>query len=346
MVKERIQMFCAQWSPSKNTKPITKDDILEPQHWKQLEHLHDQLESFDEATLMVQGYNTNLGDHFQTLDWLLIQLDQAKQKFNELYEDERTPEYKWLAGAADMSWAKCNKYYNMADQTAAYYVAIVMNPTLKTAWFQQRWGDHPIRSTWLKDNVLPALREVWFQEYKGKSSSQSPISTPLHQRSRSPKRYTSCREHKRLKLNPGLESTLLAPDELEEYLSTNLHITDEEYFDPVQYWNNRYFSQPDLAQFALDALAVPPMSDECERLFSSAKMLVTNRRSCLKIDIIEANECLRAWYGRPKKSTFEDQEIGREEGEQWDNQDEQEGTVGGEEGGIKDSNATGSIVVY
>jgi hypothetical protein len=216
-------MFCAQWSPSKNTKPITKDDILEPQHWKQLEHLHDQLESFDEATLMVQGYNTNLGDHFQTLDWLLIQLDQAKQKFNELYEDERTPEYKWLAGAADMSWAKCNKYYNMADQTAAYYVAIVMNPTLKTAWFQQRWGDHPIRSTWLKDNVLPALREVWFQEYKGKSSSQSPISTPLHQRSRSPKRYTSCREHKWLKLNPGLESTLLAPDELEEYLSTNLH---------------------------------------------------------------------------------------------------------------------------
>ena len=338
-------MFCAQWAPSKNTKLINKDDILEPQHWKQLEHLHDQLESFDEATSMVQGHNTNLADHFQTLDWLLLQLDLAKQKFNELYIDEQTPEYKWLAGAADVSWEKCNKYYNMADQTAAYYTAIITNPTLKTAWFQQRWGDHPIRSTWLKNNVLPALKEVWLQEYKGRSSPQSPISTLYHQRSRSPRRYTSCREHKRLKLNLTPEPTPSAPDELEEYLNTNLYITNEEYFDPIQYWNNRYFSQPDLAQFALDALAVPPMSDECERLFSSAKILITHRRSCLKMDIIEANECLRAWYGRPKKHSFEDKDIGQEEGEQWVDHGGQEGPVGGEEDGVEDSNSAGSIVV-
>jgi len=33
-------------------------------------------------------------------------------------------------------------------------------------------------------------------------------------------------------------------------------------------------SQPDLAQFALDILAVPPISDECEQLFSSCKILL------------------------------------------------------------------------
>ena len=28
----------------------------------------------------------------------------------------------------------------IADQTAAYYTAIIMNPTMKTAWFQEHWG--------------------------------------------------------------------------------------------------------------------------------------------------------------------------------------------------------------
>ena len=316
-VKERIQMFCAQYVPPKGAKAITRDDTLEPHHWKQLEHLHDQLESFDEATVMVEGHQTNLADHFQTLDWLLLQLDQAKQRFNELYDDSRLPEYKWLAGAADVSWEKCEKYYNMADQTAAYYTAIIMNPTMKSAWFQEHWGDHPIRSTWLKKNVLPVLKEVWLQEYKGKSLSSSPTTISRDRRSQSPKRYTSCREHKRVKLSQA-STSLSETDELDEYLTTDILISHEDHFDAVQYWNDRYHSQPDLAQFALDALAVPPMSDECERLFSSAKLLITDRRSCLKMDIIEANECLRAWYGKPKKGTFDDKAVGIEEGEQWD----------------------------
>ncbi|KAG6246155.1 hypothetical protein E4U23_004832 [Claviceps purpurea] len=39
------------------------------------------------------------------------------------------------------------------------------------------------------------------------------------------------------------------------------------------------------------------MSDDCERLFSSAKMLLSDRRSRLKMDIIEGGECLRQWLG-------------------------------------------------
>jgi len=53
---------------------------------------------------------------------------------------------------------------------------------------------------------------------------------------------------------------------------------------------------------ALDVPAVPAMSDECERLFSSAKLLLTDRRPRLRMDIIEACECLRAWYGSRLRS--------------------------------------------
>jgi hypothetical protein len=75
-----------------------------------------------------------------------------------------------------------------------------------------------------------------------------------------------------------------------------------------------YHTQRDLAQMALDVLAVTAMSDECERLFSSAKLLLSDQRSRLKMDIIEASECLRAWYGRPARKSFDDNAIGAMEG--------------------------------
>ena len=46
------------------------------------------------------------------------------------------------------------------------------------------------------------------------------------------------------------------------------------------------------------------MSAECERVFSSAKHLLTDSRNRLKADIIEANECLKSWFGRPQAKSF------------------------------------------
>ncbi|SCO92616.1 uncharacterized protein FRV6_16744 [Fusarium oxysporum] len=57
------------------------------------------------------------------------------------------------------------------------------------------------------------------------------------------------------------------------------------------------------------------MADECERLFSSANILFSDRRSRLKMDIIKVSECLRSWYNPPARNTFEDINIGRLEGE-------------------------------
>jgi phage I-like protein len=45
-------------------------------------------------------------------------------------------------------------------------------------------------------------------------------------------------------------------------------------------------------------LAIPMMSAECERVFSSAKHLITDSRNRLRPDIIEANECLKHWFGK------------------------------------------------
>jgi hypothetical protein len=50
--------------------------------------------------------------------------------------------------------------------------------------------------------------------------------------------------------------------------------------------------------WAFDILAVPAMSAECERIFSSAKKLVSPERNRLHEQIIEASECLKNWWDR------------------------------------------------
>jgi hypothetical protein len=46
---------------------------------------------------------------------------------------------------------------------------------------------------------------------------------------------------------------------------------------------------------AYDLFAMPAMSSECERAFSSAKRLIAEQRYNLKTDIIEADQCLKSW---------------------------------------------------
>jgi hypothetical protein len=48
---------------------------------------------------------------------------------------------------------------------------------------------------------------------------------------------------------------------------------------------------------ALDILSIPAMSAEPERLFSGAKMTISDRRNRLTIDTIQALQCLKSWLG-------------------------------------------------
>jgi hypothetical protein len=46
---------------------------------------------------------------------------------------------------------------------------------------------------------------------------------------------------------------------------------------------------------AFDIFSIPAMSSEVERVFSSAKKLITDKRNCLGSDVVEACETQRHW---------------------------------------------------
>jgi len=45
----------------------------------------------------------------------------------------------------------------------------------------------------------------------------------------------------------------------------------------------------------VELMSISAMSDEPERLFSSAKLLISDLQNLLGDDIIEAAECLKSW---------------------------------------------------
>jgi len=65
--------------------------------------------------------------------------------------------------------------------------------------------------------------------------------------------------------------------------------------DPYEYWHIRRLKYPRLSRMALDLLTVPPMSAECERLFSTTGRMVTKSRKRLDASTIGLCQTLRSW---------------------------------------------------
>ena len=92
-------------------------------------------------------------------------------------------------------------------------------------------------------------------------------------------------------------------DEYEQYLQADHYLDceseDSQSKKPIDlcaFWASCETQYPSLARMAFDILLIPAMSSEYERMFSLTKILLSDRRARMKEDIIEASECLRAWF--------------------------------------------------
>jgi len=274
-----------------------EDDTLSRCEWDQLERIYALLEDFYATTMVNEGHRRAfLHDWFPSLHVLLNEIDTQHKSF------ERERGYEALAKSCAAAWAKCEKYYVGCDEAPLIYAATMLCPWYKLAWFEQEWTDKS-QLEWVS-NVRGYVEKLWQTEYKPhqvKPTFKGAASPTLAARDSPFARHA---EAKRLKLAHSSTSV----DELTAYLA--LDPLDEDSVDPIQYWLDRRFQFPNLSKLAFDALAIPPMADDNERSFSSARDLVTYRRNRLKDDIIGASECLHNWYGRPQSNTVQKEKIG------------------------------------
>jgi len=66
----------------------------------------------------------------------------------------------------------------------------------------------------------------------------------------------------------------------------------------IEYWRPREKDWPRLANMAYDFLAIPAMSSECERVFSSCAKQTTPESSRLTGLMLWHQECLKNWQRR------------------------------------------------
>jgi hypothetical protein len=89
------------------------------------------------------------------------------------------------------------------------------------------------------------------------------------------------------------------------------------WLEPTQQKNFPY-----LSKMALDILSIPAMSADPERLFSGAKITISDRRNRLGIFTIEALECLKSWLNIQMLADDDEEDEGIQEEEMEDTRQE------------------------
>jgi hypothetical protein len=199
--------------------------------------------------------------------------------------------YRHLHNSLQLGWEKLDKYYRLTDDSSAYVAAIALHPRFKWRWIQKKWADN---IDW-QNAADAALKKQW-NLYKTKKVKDLLDSDAIEV-------YRHQAEQR--KQNTGLEyfmeedfHTSSDEEELEltdEYVEWQKLPREKNMDNPVAYWYDRRLVWPHLASFALDLFAIPAMSAEPERIFSSTGRMVRPDRGRLKADIIGAAACLRQW---------------------------------------------------
>jgi hAT family C-terminal dimerisation region len=165
--------------------------------------------------------------------------------------------------------------------------AVVLHPRWKFQYFEDKWTS-PGEAVHIKSGKAK-VRKLWEEYYKKEvvlPREQSPeVEKPL-----------SFIEGILNQVAPSKSQTRHSArkDQLHLYLEEPI----VQHVGLMDYWRAREHEWPQLAAMAFDFLAVPAMSSECERIFSSCAKQTTPESSRLSGKMLWHQECLKNWQRR------------------------------------------------
>ncbi|KAK2922697.1 hypothetical protein FoTM2_017550 [Fusarium oxysporum f. sp. vasinfectum] len=243
-------------------------DELSSEDWIILEKIKSFLEKLKMTTKALESSFATLDNVLLAMDFVLAQFEAGK----EAYIDDPI-----MAPMYNSGWAKLDKYYRLTDESPAYVAAIVLHPSHKWHYIQENW-----KKEWVESSKK--LMETLWNDYK-------PVESPLplcEVPSTTTNEFLNWR-------NKHLQPSLVT-DEYERYCNSERVYG---FTSALAWWleETQQKNYPNLSKMAVDILSIPAMSAEPERLFSGAKITITDRRNRLGSDVVEALECLKSWFG-------------------------------------------------
>jgi hypothetical protein len=265
---------------------------LNASDWFVLETLHSSLEVFFAATMKTQSNRDTAALYLPTLQFMLDRVDTHRLKFKSLADRYKTsrPEHAILHDAATQSWNKCRKYFDKVDETPTYYAAMILQPHVRLQWLKKHWQNHTeeyVRE-WYQ-STIDKVKAIWHAEYKGQYEHLRAVNyttqvAPLEREVDD--EFDVYNDYFEVDYADYSEI-----DAFDEYLATAPRPGQ----DAIIFAQEIEHVKPDMAAFIYDMAAIPAMSAECERIFSSAKLLLSDQRARMTPVLIEAYKCLRHW---------------------------------------------------
>jgi len=273
--------------------PDLQNDKLTDMEWSTVRVIKDFLEKLAMSTKACESQESTLDLSLPCTDYILALFERYKDE----YKDAPT-----FATMFNSGWAKMEKYYKLSDKTPAYVAGIVLHPGRKWKWIEKHW-----KPEWVQP-AKDKMKLFWETKYKPAAitiASSSTTQSSTSAAEKAPNEYLKW-------LDDNDDDDPLA-DEYARYIAqpqvTGVKQGYKWWLEPTQQKNF-----PNLSKMALDILSIPAMSADPERLFSGAKITISDRRNRLGIYTIEALECLKSWL---KIETFlddDEDDFGIEEG--------------------------------
>ena len=313
-IKPRIQQYFYD-----NEREL-RDDRLSEEDWDFLQEVCNALIIFEQATRRLEG-NAEYGSWGGA--WEVLPVMEALQR--KLVEGQR----KWqpeiqppaaqgpanrrrgpvaaqpatdtlhpMAASYQSAWEKHQKWYTAPDDAQEIYAAaVLLHPSYLAAYFRKHWVGDELEA-WIEPTI-DRIKLKWKNEYKHldehNAEEEEEESQPQPTRRRRPQREPDfIDEFLEEDLNP--DAVLQDPFDCYIYGDRMGKFSKKE--DLFRWWKDGKHSRS-IRQFALDLLSIPAMSAEMERVFSSAKRLITQDRNRLTADMLEVLVLLKYWldYG-------------------------------------------------
>ena len=122
--------------------------------------------------------------------------------------------------------------------------------------------------------------------------THSNLNTPVERQISSLEKVLTKSRSQSRTLSTASSNESLRTSELDVYLQESPAPID---VNPLQWWQKRTKTLPNLSRLAFSYLAIPATSVATEQLNSQGRLLITQLRSRLSAEVVRASVCIKAW---------------------------------------------------
>lgn len=209
------------------------------------------------------------------------------------------------------AWQKLNEYYTKLGESPLFSAAIILHPALGMRYLEMNW-ELEEQLVWVRDARMGLLRyfERWYRDSQPQEPYDHQLTKVMEESA------TTAKSHEDSGFRQWVKSRMARPASTGSEIERYIRMEPQETENPVDWWLAHQNAFPMLSQLALDILAIPAMSTDCERSFSLAKLSLTSQRLSMSSTTLEALQCLKKWtrHGAVKLGTAKWCQRSRESG--------------------------------